>query len=100
MSVGITGGLGNDDLDGGAGNDLFVFANFTGQDTVQDFTAGAGTEDVLDVSDFGFADLAQLLAASDDQGGTADVVIDLDNNDSVTLVGVRIAHLHEDDFLL
>ena len=38
----LIGGLGNDTLTGGAGNDLFKFLAGFGQDTITDFTADAG----------------------------------------------------------
>jgi hypothetical protein len=87
----------DDDFTGGGGDDLFQFKDGDGGDTINDFTAGAGSDDRLDVSDFGFTDLADLLAATNDAG--ADTVISLDADDSVTLIGVQKADLHEDDFL-
>ncbi len=94
----LNGGAGNDILTGNGGDDLFVFENGTGDDVITDFSAGAGSEDVIDVSDFGFTDLADLLAVTNDSG--ADTVITLDGDDSLTLIGVQEANLHEDDFLL
>lgn len=96
----ITGGGGNDTLYGGGGDDVFVFEDGSGHDVVGDFKAGAGSPDVLDVSAFGFADFNALLSAAEDQGGTADVTIALDDDDQVTLVGVRTADLHQGDFIL
>ena len=79
-------------------DDLFIFTNGGGDDTIIGFSAGLGTDDVLNVIDFGFANLGDLLAASDDSSG--DTVISLDGNDSVTLIGVVNKNtLHEDDFL-
>ncbi len=93
----LFGADGNDKLFGDTGDDVFVFTDGAGDDTVTDFEAGAGTDDQLDVSDFGFADLADLLASTNDAG--ADTVITLDGDDSLTLIGVSKADLHEDDFL-
>jgi Ca2+-binding RTX toxin-like protein len=93
----LDGGGGADRLVGATGDDLFVFNNGGGDDTIVDFAAGAGTEDAIDVSAFGYADLASLLAATNDVGG--DAVIQLDVDDSVTLLGVSEAQLHDDDFL-
>ncbi|MEP4887353.1 MAG: Ig-like domain-containing protein, partial [Alphaproteobacteria bacterium] len=87
----------DDTISGGGGDDLFQFDNGDGDDTVTDFTAGAGSDDRLDVSEFGFTDLADLLASTNDSG--VDTVIDLDTDDSVTLIGVQKADLHDDDFL-
>ena len=93
----IGGGGGDDTLIGAGGDDLFVFNNGGGDDTVNDFVAGAGSDDALDISDFGFANLASLLAVTNDAG--ANTVIQLDANDSITLIGVNEAQLHQDDFL-
>ncbi|MEP4885266.1 MAG: FG-GAP-like repeat-containing protein, partial [Alphaproteobacteria bacterium] len=93
----LQGGGGNDFLTGNAGDDLFVFVNGAGDDTIGDFQAGAGTDDLVDVSDFGFIDFADLLASTNDSG--ADTVITLDGDDSLTLIGVQEADLHEDDFI-
>ena len=87
----------DDDMTGGGGDDLFQFDNGDGADTITDFSAGAGTDDRLDVSGFGFTDLADLLASTSDAG--ADTVISLDADDSVTLIGIQKADLHDDDFL-
>ncbi|MEP4380245.1 MAG: choice-of-anchor C family protein, partial [Alphaproteobacteria bacterium] len=97
----LNGGSHEDFLAGGDGDDLFVFANDESEDDgdiIGDFEAGAGTEDRIDVSAFGFTDLADLLASTTDVG--ADTVIDLDTDDSLTLIGVQMADLHEDDFIL
>ena len=91
------GGAGDDILQGRAGNDLFVFANGDGADTVDDFTEGVQSDDVLNVSASGLNDLIALLAVTSEQGN--DAVIALDNNDKVTLLGVAKADLHKDDFL-
>ena len=94
----LVSGHGDDFMTGNGGNDLFVFDNGSGDDTITDFAAGAGSDDRIDVSDFGFTDLADLLAATNDSG--ADTVITLDGDDSLTLIGVQEAMLHEDDFIL
>ncbi|MCH8862539.1 MAG: FG-GAP repeat protein [Proteobacteria bacterium] len=93
----ITGGGGDDRLTGALGNDTFIFANGSGNDTIVDFTPGAGPGDVLDISAFGFVNLAEIQAASTQVGD--DVVIALDGNDSVTLLNVLLADLHADDFI-
>jgi Ca2+-binding RTX toxin-like protein len=60
----IQGRGGNDNLYGGGGNDTFVVNNGDGIDRILDFEAGAGAGDVLDISAFGFADIAAVQAAS------------------------------------
>ncbi|MCZ4274179.1 DUF4214 domain-containing protein [Maritalea porphyrae] len=89
----IIGGAGNDYLVGAKDNDTFVFANGSGNDTIRDFKDGA---DIIDISDFGFADITALKAASTDQGGN--VVIQLDVDDSVKLIGLNKVDLEAADF--
>ena len=93
----LIGNAGDDFLTGGDGDDLFMFENGSDDDTITDFQEGAGSDDVIDVSDFGFIDLSDLLAATNDSG--SDTVITLDGDDSLTLIGVQEANLHEDDFI-
>jgi VCBS repeat-containing protein len=91
----LTGNGGNDRMSGALGDDLFVFHDGDGDDTVVDFNAGAGTDDQLDVSDF-FANPVLAIAAATQVG--SDVVIALDTDDSVTLLDVALSDLHSDDF--
>lgn len=93
----IDGGAGNDWLTGGDGNDLFVFADGSGNDTITDFQAGADSDDVIDLSDFGFVDLASVLAVSEQLADG--VIIQLDSDDSLSLQNVELANLNQDDFL-
>ncbi|WP_310619715.1 VCBS domain-containing protein [Flexibacterium corallicola] len=94
----ITGGAGDDQLTGGTGNDIFVFnAGDTGHDIITDFTAGAGSEDVIEFETAQFADFDTVLAAAADVDG--DTVITIDADTSVTLTGVQVSDLHQDDFL-
>ena len=92
----INGGSGNDTLTGGDRTDTFVFELGTGSDTVTDFSF---SRERLDVSDF-FADQASALAAARQDG--ADTVIDLDlaGGDEVRLLGVNVADLDADNFLV
>ena len=102
----IDGGAGNDLLDGGAGADIltggldsdtFVFKNGDGGDTINDFETATGG-DIVDVSAFGFADYAALSANFTQDG--ADTRIQLDADDTVTLVGINLADLQADHFLI
>ena len=93
----ISGGDGDDVLSGGTGDDLFVFVNGDGADTLGDFTAGSGTDDKLDISAFNIADLSAVQAVTTTTGTNS--VIQLDADDSITLLGVRSSELHNDDFL-
>lgn len=92
----LEGGTGNDMLNGGAGDDLFVFVPGSGNDTIQDFTFGAGSVDKIDILNYGFADFAAIIAVTSDVSGSA--VIHLTATDSITLLGVQTAQLHVDDF--
>ena len=93
----LNGGAGDDYLSGGTGSDTFVFSPGDGNDTLADFVAGAGTEDVIDVSAFTHSSLSDILGVATQDN--ADVVISLDGSTSVRLLGVNVADLHEDDFL-
>jgi VCBS repeat-containing protein len=93
----LFGADGDDTLIGDGGDDLFIFVNGAGDDVIDDFGAGAATEDRLDISDFALADLLAVQGASTDIG--LDMKIQLDVDDSVTLVGVNFTDLHADDFI-
>jgi Ca2+-binding RTX toxin-like protein len=86
-----------DNLTGGGRND-WLFGNGKGDDTVVGFATAAGSDDVLDNSAFGFADLAAVQAASTQMND--DLVIALDGDDSVILLDVELSDLHVDDFIL
>ena len=92
----LNGGSDNDTLTGAQGDDTFVFERGTDQDTVEEFDV---LNDILNLSDFGFADVGEVQAASNEQqiGGEVATVIDLDGDagaDQVTLLGVAIADLN------
>ena len=101
----LTGGRGNDTLQGGGERDAFVFRSGDGKDELQDFSLG-GNHDLLDLSAFNFntkasTTLAQVVArnsgftitgmgddADDDGDGDEFTVIGLPGGTEVTLVGV------------
>ncbi|MBW0143916.1 calcium-binding protein [Sphingomicrobium clamense] len=89
----ITGGAGIDNMIGGSGDDRFVFADGSGNDSIDGFVAG-GTVDVLDYSAtaYVFADLN--IAA---QGNNT--LIQTPNGDTVLLLGVAPGDLTMADFL-
>jgi serralysin len=92
----IEGGAGNDKLTGAAGNDTFVFRAGFGQDTITDFTAGPGTDDVIEFHDGMFGSFEAVVAASHQVGNT--VEIDVDAATSIVLKGVTLASLNQNDF--
>jgi Ca2+-binding RTX toxin-like protein len=95
----LTGGLDNDTIAGGDGDDRIEYAMGDGADVINGFAAGAASEDVIFLSGFGaaFDDFADITAAASDNG--ADTTIDLGGGASLTLIGVLVADLHQDDFL-
>ena len=83
---------------GGLDNDTFVFTSGGGNDTVQDFAAGAGVGDTIDLSDFEFGDFAEAMSFADDFSGS--VVFNF-GSDTLTLENVAFASkIVEDDLLL
>jgi len=87
----------NNVLTGGGGNDTFVFTDTSGgDDTITDFSAGAGSHDVIEFDTDQFIDFAAVLAAATDDG--SDTTIAIDAETSVILKSVLVADLHQDDF--
>jgi hypothetical protein len=78
------------------GADTFVFAPGSGNDDINDFRQS--DHDKIDVSAYGFHNLADMTITADGGGNSK---IAFDANDSVTLVGIADPHiLHPSDFLL
>ncbi|MCV6574468.1 MAG: M10 family metallopeptidase C-terminal domain-containing protein, partial [Cohaesibacter sp.] len=93
----LIGSAADNVLTGGTGNDVFIFAAGDGKDTIEDFSAGSGSGDVIELSGIsGFDSFADVLAAASDQG--ADTFIRLDDDNSILLKDVSVADLHQDDF--
>ena len=77
-------GDGTDWLIGGWGDDLFVFRTGDGSDRLRYFDTGAGTGDVIDLTETtltSFADLAAIAGRAGDN-----VVIDFGSGDKITLI--------------
>ena len=86
----LEGGEGNDRLFGGNGNDVFVFNTGDGQDTIMDFDAThAGGQDLIR------ADFEDVIDIYRDGKNT---VIDFDNGDTLTLIGIKPNQINEHDF--
>ena len=95
----LNGGTGgNDTLAGEDGDDLYVFDNASfGNDVIEDFVAGAGTDDVIDFSalSISFGDLNFF-----DSGGNLVITITGGGTESLTLQGLAGVTLDEtDDFI-
>ncbi len=95
----LNGRFGDDSVTGGAGDDLFEFRLGHGNDIYDDFVAGAGTDDVIELIAFGaaFDSFAEVIAAASDNG--THTTIDFGGGDSIKLLNVVVAALHEDDFV-
>jgi Ca2+-binding RTX toxin-like protein len=101
----LNGGAGDDQLWGGPNDDKFVFNVGSGNDTINDFNQGnsqvgsAATEhDIINVQAYHFADWGTLQGKITDVSGNS--VIQLSDTDSITLVGVHAADLHQTDFII
>ena len=95
----LDGRGGNDNLYGDAGNDTFIMADGYGYDRIFGFQAGAGSEDVVDVTAFGFTDFAQLMTGASVSGDY--LIVQLDADDSVGFYGLNnVNQLHQDDFMI
>jgi len=95
----LTGGLGNDHLSGGSEADIFVFADGSGLDTIQDFGLAIAGERIDLQAVTAIVDFTDLLAnhLSTVSGNT---VIDLGGGNRLTLIGIAQTSLTADDFLL
>ena len=71
-------------------------ARASASDTITDFTAGAGSDDAIDFYDGIFADYAAVIAAASTSG--SNTIITVDASTTITLTGVALASLHQDDF--
>ncbi|MDX2290120.1 MAG: cadherin-like domain-containing protein [Hyphomicrobiaceae bacterium] len=95
----LDGGTGTDLLAGGAGIDLFIVRPGDGTDTILDFeVSAAGANDRIDLRDFGFQGVGDVLALTTNNG--ADAVLSLDANTTVRLVGIDMAGLSATHFVL
>ena len=110
----LVGGLGADIIDGGAGNDTIwlgvfdslapdadsdrvIFRPGDGNDTINNFTPGAASPDVVVLTDTGLASFNEVRnRLTTDGGGNA--LLTLDDGATLTFNGVTVAQLHEDDF--
>jgi len=102
----FSGTAGVDILTGGAGNDTFDFTALNSQipqstpaDIVTDFVAGAGTDDVLELSSSHFSSFDDVLALATENVSEGSVTLHVGlDAPLVVLEGVALADLHQDDF--
>ena len=95
----LLGRDGDDTLHGGGGDDVFIFAPGEDTDVIRDFNAGAGSDDVIDLSAFGadFDTFAEVFAVARQNG--PNTLIDFGNGDRLSLWNVNPSSLDADDFL-
>ena len=94
----LNGGAGNDIINGGTGDDLIIFTPGGGADIIQNFSAGLGSEDQIDLTAFDVAIASAAIAGATQAG--ADTVLDFGGGDTLTLVGITSTALHSDDWLI
>lgn len=86
----------SDILTGGTGDDTFHFDENFGLDQITDFTAGAATDDVIEFDSTVYTDFTSVMADAYQDGGNT--VIEFDAANKITLNGVTLTDLHQDDF--
>ncbi len=89
----LAGHLGDDILKGGSGRDKFVFADNGGDDRILDFEDG---RDLVDLTGVLGVESFEDLQITEVNGNS---VIDFNNEDSLTLVGIGVDQLSDADFL-
>ena len=92
LPINITGGAGDDVLTGGAGINTYSFDLGSGQDIITDFQV---SHDVLDLSAY-FDGIDGALGSTTQIGN--DALINLGDQDSITLSNVAVAELTTDSF--
>ncbi|MGE5266506.1 MAG: hypothetical protein ACM3L9_03980, partial [Deltaproteobacteria bacterium] len=97
----IRGSSSDEELVGGMGRDVFIFAGAFGNDTIVDFQRpmGPSSGDLIDLSAFRFSSFSQVLASTRQMG--SDSVIFIDNTaSSITIDNISMAFLKADNFIL
>ena len=91
----ITGGAGNDRLTGQFSSDRFVHAPGDNNDRITDFNVN---EDFLDLTAHGFANFGEVLALMSDTARGA--LLDLDGADSILFEGILANTIGAEDVLI
>ena len=90
----LSGGLGNDLLEGGEGADQFIFDWSNGDDTILDFT---DNEDLIDLTAIGLSGFDALILSSDSNGVT--IHMTTSGGGTILLEDFDIANLDAGDFI-
>ena len=93
----INGGTGNDTIRVGKDADVVVFDENSGADRVERFDA---TEDLLDVSAYGFSSYEALSAAISGEGSDTLIELDAQSGSQVLLTGISPEQLNASNFIL
>jgi Ca2+-binding RTX toxin-like protein len=97
----IRGGAGNDLLAGGTQSDDFIFVDGFGQDTIVDFDANDGAEDIDLQRVSSITDFADLMNNHVTEAGSHVLIEALDGSgDFIRVNGVTLADLDQTDFIL
>jgi len=96
----IEGLGGNDKIDGGAGADTFLYESGSGRDTITNFSSAEGDKINVAtvVNGITYSTGADVLARVTDAADGA--LINLGGGNTIKLVGVHLADLHDTDFLV
>jgi Ca2+-binding RTX toxin-like protein len=95
----MIGGLGNDVMNGGTGNDTFVFAPGFGTDVINGFDANpAGGQDILDISGLGIT--AGTFATDVHITGSASTTLIAIGANTIILSGINVATIDHNDFFM
>ncbi|MEO0674527.1 MAG: calcium-binding protein, partial [Pseudomonadota bacterium] len=96
----LNGGAGDDTLTGGANADVFVFSRVSGNDVITDFDLTTFNPEVIDLSDLNLiSDFETLESTFLIQNAAGDAVIQIDADNSITLIGVTLADLTARNFI-
>jgi len=93
----LESGAGDDHLTGGENNDTFIFVLGTGHDTIGDFGNG---DDRIDLSAFDFGNADSVLDQASQQDDDVVIELDSDASDRITLTGVDLDELRQNDFII
>lgn len=93
----LIGEAGSDILNGGEGADVFVFGEDTGYDIIEDFEAGEGRTDRVQLNHDQYEDFDDIL---EDMTQTEDgVILEMDSG-TILFQDLQISDFHADDFIL